>query len=84
LASGDITLENRAQSWIYAIYQGTTLGANPVFQRHNAGNSVFTYNALAEDNLPNGSGDIGGIKAKGVYVHVVSMSVAWTVFSYFG
>jgi hypothetical protein len=83
-AAGDMSLEDRAQSWMYAIYQGETLSENPNFARHNAGTGVFTYNALAADSVSNGAAGIENSRGKSLLIHAVSMSLAWTVFSYFG
>jgi hypothetical protein len=54
-AAGDRSLEHRAQSWMYAIYQGATLSTNPNFARYNAATGVFPYNALAAGSASNGA-----------------------------
>jgi hypothetical protein len=95
--SGDVAIEDRAQKWIFAMYQGSNPVTSPSFSRHNAGTGSFSYNALSSQSLPNGnngnglSGPVGGsgsnvASTRGLALqwHGILMSIAWTVFVYFG
>jgi hypothetical protein len=90
-SKGDIAFTNSRQDWIYAFYEGAGAVSATSMPVH-ADRGRFVYNAMAPDSVLHAGGTGGystglfapGARAKGLVLHVVCMSLAWTVFSYAG